>query len=46
MFQLLNQNVNEAQYGTVEPSSSLITIFDECLNDNDSLACDPFLFGT
>ena len=44
MFQLLNQNVQEAHYGTFEPSSSLTTMFDECLNDNDSLASDPFLW--
>ena len=35
---------NEAQYiGTVEPSFSLTPMLDEGLNDNDSLASDPFL---
>ena len=29
--------------GTVEPSSSLTPMLDEGLNDNDSLASDPFL---
>lgn len=29
--------------GTVEPSSSLTPMLDEGVNDNDSLASDPFL---